>query len=684
MFKLSAPFIGYDSQTLKYRPEIDGLRAVAVIPVIFFHAGVEVFSGGYVGVDVFFVISGYLITKIIINEKLNGNFSLIRFYERRARRILPALFFVIVCCIPFAYMWMLPFELRDFFQSVMSISIFSSNILFWKESGYFAVEAELKPLLHTWSLSVEEQYYLLFPLLVLILWRFGTIYVITAIGAITILSFSISEWATQNHPVANFYLTPTRAWELLVGSICAFLNIYFNIKRNNALCTIGLALITYAIFTYDNGMPYPGIYTLAPVGGAALIILFGDKKCSVGWILSGKLLVGAGLISYSAYLWHQPLFAFARIRSLTEPSELLMLLLAVICFPLAYLTWRYIEQPCRKRSNPILSSRRVLFGASVTTTVALFLLGVCGSSSDEFLARGRNLSVVDADEARLNINRGLHSDCDGAFTLSENCRTSKKPTLLLWGDSFAMHLAQALSSSDTKIEFQQHTSSDCAPIIGISFTNRSFPRTWAEACISFNDYVLDWLKENKDVEYVVLSGAFRLLYNDFVTRNNASQEIGDKSEYVATRLWNTVQKIREIGPKVVLVGPTPSSKKVGDIGRCLKYASYFDYPLERCNFNMRDIDAESRTTLEFLKKFEEDVPTVNLYNLICVNEICDVGRDGVFIFRDNDGHLTKEGSTYLGNKFDFVKLVRDIADRDRILLQLEYDLEREHDGELGN
>lgn len=196
---------------MKYRPEIDGLRALAVVPVILFHAGFELFSGGFVGVDVFFVISGYLITTIFIEEIDNQRFSIVNFYERRARRILPALFFVMLLCIPFAWLWMLPFQLKGFADSLIAVCLFASNILFWSESGYFDAATEEKPLLHTWSLAVEEQYYVLFPLFLLLAWRFGKNRVFWMIVAMAAVSLLLSEWGWRHKPVANFYLAPTRA-----------------------------------------------------------------------------------------------------------------------------------------------------------------------------------------------------------------------------------------------------------------------------------------------------------------------------------------------------------------------------------------------------------------------------------------------------------------------------------------
>ena len=195
---------------MKYRSEIDGLRALAVLPVIFFHAGFELFSGGFVGVDVFLVISGYLITTIIISEMSEGKFSILKFYERRARRILPALFFVMLVSLPFAWLWLTPKDLKDFGQSLIATSTFSSNILFWLESGYFDTATELKPLLHTWSLAVEEQYYILFPIFLLITWRLGLKWILSILAIILVISLGAAHWGAYNKPNAAFYLLPTR------------------------------------------------------------------------------------------------------------------------------------------------------------------------------------------------------------------------------------------------------------------------------------------------------------------------------------------------------------------------------------------------------------------------------------------------------------------------------------------
>lgn len=359
---------------MQYRPEIDGLRAVAVLPVILFHAGLSSFAGGFVGVDIFFVISGYLITSILIADLDAGRFSLVTFYERRARRILPALFFVMLCCLPFAWMWMLPEQLDLFFKSVLAVCAFVSNILFWQKSGYFSAAAEEMPLLHTWSLAVEEQYYLLFPIFLLLCWKLGRGWVIGLILLCFCMSLGLSEWGWRNNPMANFYLAPTRVWELFAGSFVAFVPRRAWGRVGEALALLGLFAIVIAIFAYDKTLPFPSLYALLPVGGVVLVILFAQPGTGVAKLLSHRWLVAVGLISYSAYLWHQPLFAFARLRSLAEPSLGLMLGLSLLSLGLAAVSWRFVEQPFRHKGRGGLS-RRHIFAFSAAGLFAFAVLG---------------------------------------------------------------------------------------------------------------------------------------------------------------------------------------------------------------------------------------------------------------------------------------------------------------------
>lgn len=357
-----------------YRAEIDGLRAVAVVPVVLYHAGI-LFSGGFVGVDIFFVISGYLITSILIESLDKKQFSLVEFYERRARRILPALFFVVIICTPFAWAWLLPAELKSFSKSLIAVVFFATNILFNRQNGYFEpLSAEL-PLLHTWSLAVEEQFYLLFPLLLLAIWRFGRQWTLATIVVLSCLSLALSEWGWRHDPVANFYLAPTRTWELFAGAIAAFIVNKNGVKANNWLSSMGLAAILYSLVFFDDNIPSPSVYILIPVVGTVLLVLSANQETYAGRMLSNKVLVGFGLLSYSAYLWHQPIFAFTFIRLGAEANSVTMLFLSGVTFILAYLSWRFVETPFRQKAR---FSGRQIFTLSAIVASGIICVGLIG------------------------------------------------------------------------------------------------------------------------------------------------------------------------------------------------------------------------------------------------------------------------------------------------------------------
>lgn len=375
-------------KSIHYRKEIDGLRAIAVIPVVLFHAGFEWFSGGFVGVDVFFVISGFLITSIILKELDQANFSITNFYERRARRILPALFLLMLVCLPFAWFLLLPHELVDFGKSLVAVSTFSSNFLFWQESNYFSADSELMPLLHTWSLAVEEQFYVVFPLLLLLLWRFGKSTILVLIIIIAFVSFALSEWGLRAHQEANFYLLPTRAWELMIGSLTAFYlfrnKVEVSFLLSQILSSLGLVMIFVAIFFLDKNDPFPGIYALLPTIGSALIILFASKGTITNRLLSKQWMVLIGLISYSAYLWHQPILAFARIIIQDDIKPVLLFALCVIPFLLAYLSWRWVEKPFRDRNR---FSRMQVFAMSFFASLLFIVIGLVFTVNQGFESR---------------------------------------------------------------------------------------------------------------------------------------------------------------------------------------------------------------------------------------------------------------------------------------------------------
>ena len=628
---------------MQYRPEIDGLRAVAVLPVILFHAGFSVFTGGYVGVDVFFVISGYLITSLLIADLEQGNFTIARFYERRARRILPALFVVMFACLPFAYMWMSPSQLEDFSASVVTVILSLSNIFFLSQVDYFAPSAELQPLLHTWSLAIEEQYYFLFPLLLLALHRFRHRVAVIVVIFLILLSFIFSEWAWREDAERSFFFTLSRFWEIGAGTICAFMTIGRAQRSSNLLSTIGLALIICAVFAYNDSTPFPSFYTLVPVVGTMLVILFAAQDTWVARLLSLRGFVGIGLISYSAYLWHQPLFAFARLRSLTEPSNALMATLAVASLLLAWATWHWVEQSFRNRSNPLVVTRRSVFVASGAIGATFLAVGLVGYVTNGLENRTRNGASLAELDMRVVVNHGLHKDCEGAFNSSENCYTSIEPNVLLWGDSFAMHLAQGLIASEPSLKLQQHSMSVCTPVLGMAHVGRGYSEDWAKRCIAFNHQVFNWLLTHDSVDLVVLSSPFAQLLSPSVLLDDGTLLQDPEISFVANAILDTAETIRSTGARVVIVSPTPSSGF--NNGQCLMRTVYFGVNEAACDFPL-NLDTGP---YELLRSVQDDVAVYWLHQNICTNEVCDVIKDGVFIYRDT-GHLSKEGSAYLGRQ----------------------------------
>ena len=437
---------------MKYRTEIDGLRALAVVPVIFFHAGFSAFSGGFIGVDVFFVISGFLITSILIEEIKYRKFSLIEFYERRARRIFPALFFVMLVSVPLSIFLMQPQKFKDFSESLVAVSLFSSNILFWWESGYFDGSSEEKPLLHTWSLAVEEQYYLFFPLLLIVSWRFGKRNLIALFFIIALVSFILSEWALYKggrFSTGSFYLLPTRAWELLVGSLVALKLFDTQKKENRWLTLLGCLLILLPIIFYTKNTEFPGLYAALPVLGSALFIMFYDKTSFVNVIFTARPVVGIGLVSYSAYLWHQPLFSFARLSLYKEPSTIVFLILILLSFILAFLTWKLVEQPFRNRHS---FSRRSVAVFSFISLAGFLSIGVYGFYKDGDVP---GLSRMSPNITYASLGQKLKvtgSVCEmqptEAFSFIHECSfgdLNSKRNVVLIGDSHALALSDSLS-----------------------------------------------------------------------------------------------------------------------------------------------------------------------------------------------------------------------------------------------
>lgn len=429
---------------MDYRREIDGLRAIAVLPVILFHSGLSLFAGGFIGVDVFFVVSGYLITSIILQEK--NNFSLLKFYERRARRILPALFVVLLMTSIAAWFFLLPIDMRDFSQSLSSVSLFSSNILFWKKSGYFDLASELKPLLHTWSLAIEEQFYLFFPLLLVFFTKKNRSGLFLSLCLISVVSFLAAQWLSTKMPSEAFYLLPTRAWELLLGAIAANILAYKKSYIENLPHwlkdlggSFGVLLLFGSIFIYDKSTPFPSFYALAPTLGTFLIILLAQEQTRTAKFLGNRFLVGIGLVSYSAYLWHQPILAFVKYRYASPLRIEIALIAFFFTFLFAYFSWRFVEKPFRDKA---FISRRGIFAFATLGSIVFLIVGLAGHITDGFpLRRAPNYLPEKYFYYSLMKKKELYG-IDGNLCVSENasiCELNRnresRENILLVGDS---------------------------------------------------------------------------------------------------------------------------------------------------------------------------------------------------------------------------------------------------------
>lgn len=524
----------------KYRADIDGLRAVAVLAVLLFHAGLSWFSGGFVGVDVFFVISGYVIAKRILEDVQNNRFSIIDFYVRRSRRIFPALFAMVLLTWITALFLFLPQQFTDLSKSTVATALFSSNIYFWQNSGYFDASALMRPLLHTWSLAVEEQYYIFMPVAVYAVARFGRGRWSAFFFPVAIISFALSVYATPFAPTANFFLLPTRAWELLLGALLVFTPLRPVRSRLTVEAIAGAALlmIGYAVLFFTEDTPFPGISALLPCGGAALLIYIGEgqHRAFVTRFISLKPMVWVGLISYSLYLVHWPTIVFSRYLLLREfrPAETLALVIASLSF--AYLSYRFIEQPFR---HPKPQSRSTLTLASAGATLALIILiGGIGVWTKGLPQRFPDY-VPREIEAQ---NEWLEGTCfltakqtPDAWDAAKCTRTTGHGrNILLWGDSFAAHYVPGLMHRSDQIgaNIIQYTAAGCRPIL--SYFSYAQPN-----CHAFNSRVPEIIKA-KGIDEVIISARWVSL------RSRGLTDLPD-----------TLEQLHRLGVRTSVIGQSP-------------------------------------------------------------------------------------------------------------------------------
>lgn len=608
---------------MTYRREIDGLRAVAVVPVILFHAGFESFRGGFVGVDVFFVISGYLITSIIVAEIANGNFSIARFYERRARRILPALYVVMAFCVPLSWMWLLPRDMEDFSQSLVAVSVFLSNVLFWSETGYFATSSELKPLLHTWSLAVEEQFYVLFPLLLAFLWRFGKTRVAIVLTLILGISLAAAQaWSTTN-PSAAFFLLPTRAWELAMGALLALALPRQPLPTEKTaaeiLSLLGLLLIAWSIVALDEETPFPGLYALPSTAGTALIIAFGWPSTVTGKVLGSRVLVAIGLMSYSAYLWHQPLFAFARHRSIKEPTAEVLLALSALALVLAALSLRFVERPFR-RSDAF--SRRQVFFLGALGSVLFSVIGLAGYLTEGHVQRFSSIPYAQITGfPELESGYCFYSvDSKPRLPVGQtglNCTLGNPGAhrqAVLFGDSFGGHYEPLwdLIGKDLDLAVRAVTTNWCHPSANDDFLGP--PRSRAKEQCTFNrQYLVDHVG---DFDVVILAANWGELF-------------------AQNKLHGSIDLIRQLAERdqLIIVMPVPKRFDV-DAGRLFLKSWIRGIPFDSKQVpQSRDQYALSANAV--LKQLADSLP-----NLMFVE------RDDLFAVDGVPSDVTEDGIPY--------------------------------------
>ena len=605
---------------LVYRPEIDGLRAIAVTAVIIYHAQIKIFGhqffqGGFIGVDIFFVISGYLITSIILNELLNkGSISFKYFYERRIRRILPVLLFVMCISLPFAWIYLFPSGIIDFSKSILYSIGFGSNFYFhYSGQVYGDLGGLFKPFLHTWSLSVEEQYYIIFPIIVLIAFKYIREYLVHILIVGLIISLVLAEWTSKNYSSISFYFLHTRMWELLAGSLLA----YFEIKigRNSKFKTlnlilpfVGLILIGYSFLFFYDGVHHPSFYTLLPIIGVCLIIWFSNKNEFITKILSTKLFVSVGLISYSLYLWHYPIFSFVKINGIVSGSIIGKFSLIPIIIILSVFSYYLIERPFRNKNY---SFKKVLifliFLLSVLLTFNLLVIEKNGYPKrfDKLKKINKNYNPDNFFLAETRIEK---------FNIDKNF-DAKNFNILIVGDSFAEDLYNALN-------LNRHR---------------------------FND-----------VDFFLSEYNYSLISKDELLRK--SDMIIYSYDWNRNRLEdfkNEIKKIQSLNSNIAITSSSNEYKVPSRMYTLIDQKVLFDekkfdyFGLKKLYFENRLIHSKSNIN-QSLKKFaiKENIKYLNREEFMCdvLKKECDyVDNDGNKLLYDY-GHYTKFGAKFFGNK----------------------------------
>ena len=637
--------------TSNYRADIDCLRALAVLSVFAFHLEIKRFGGGFVGVDIFFVISGYLISRIIMEEISEGAFSFAAFYERRVRRILPALYGMLGLTAAVAWVVLLRGEFEDFLKSLLATVGLSSNIWFWLNTGYFDIRASEKLLLHTWSLSVEEQFYLVFPLVVWLLTRTfrkpvlaiegvapqaRQSYPLLAVGAAaaaTLLFFWASQLMLDRAPEAAFYLAPSRAGEFLIGTLLVLIRPYAPLTRQvqAAMALAGMALMLFAILRFRAINPFPGWRAAVPCLGAALVIHAFGKVPMGGsnWIVT-RIGLFFGRISYSLYLWHWPVILFARLL-FTDPAGLTpadRLGIFAASFLLALASYHCIEQPFRRRR--IMAGRRQIFMTATFASLALGLVALAGLTTrgiqrpvDQLTASLLRYDASVISKTFTEANCFMLPSQTHEVLLQAGClqKADGKKNILLWGDSAAAHYSKALSGllNDSGIRLLQMTSSACAPH---SRTNSAFTKPY---CQSLNEYVRSKLAD-MNLDGIILSANWR----------NHSH-----SKYFGFEFSNLLADLAVLRIPVIVIGPPVEVYQ--DLPGFLARKHLLGLTHDNQD-NVQRMSFETDAALRALT-LAHGVPYVSILDSLCPKKVCDLYADAQTPLVWDQFHLTPEGAS---------------------------------------
>jgi peptidoglycan/LPS O-acetylase OafA/YrhL len=623
-----------------YREDIDWLRAIAVLAVVAFHFEAPVY-GGFVGVDIFFVISGYLITGIIQSELKGGAFSFAPFYERRVRRLLPALYAMVALTAIPSFHYLLTSERAEFFRSVASVVTFTSNFFFWFQTGYFDHAAVEKPLLHTWSLAVEEQFYLALPitLWLLMLAARGRRFALPAIlVALSLGSFALSIWLMKSDGSANaFFMSPPRAWEFLIGGLVATDG--FPVLRHRVAQQFarGAALVVLAIpiFGLRQGPGFPGLNALAPCIGAALFIWSGIGVPTLKRNALAPLEIARffGKISYSLYLWHWPLFTFARFSKnglvLDATDKLVLFALTVA---ISYASWRFVEQPFRDRT--LARTRSAAFRIAGVASVILLATSALGfavsrtSSETDQVAAG--LEAYDTYEYGPLFRAGIcFSPPNGAFGDACLSLAAGKANWLLWGDSFAAQYYDGLRrvTEASGVNLLQATEPACMPTLNASAQRDG-------SCRSLAGQIESFLRDHK-VDLVVMAG-------DWLEYGR-----GARFDGMIADLKRTIATLNDAGLAIALLGPAVQFK--ARLPAMLLRAHLRQVEARADDFVLSDIfifDERMKMALPPRAKFSY----ISVVDVVCPARQCPITLPGDVPLAWDHAHLTAEGSVFVMEK----------------------------------